>query len=158
MHFSSSAAIAAILLMAGTALTTPVAAPSPGLSTNGPLVFSAAHDSEGGVEKRSYTGSCKDCNVYYWNNDITLECACSDKAGRTVYNQLPLTTCLGNSDGQLYWGKNGGFQGSCRQPSLNGQKYFKAECRNNAGVWALTREINLEEKIHNDNGWLVCHV
>lgn len=131
MHFRAAAA-AAIVLMAGSALATPLASPTPSASAVAPAgvillgellseAESAAKDAElaaAGVTldesagdakaeralgKRSYMGSCSECYIAQVNGEMALECRCRNNAGNYGWSRIVLNRCLANANGQLDW-------------------------------------------------------
>ncbi|KAM7215611.1 hypothetical protein V8F06_008998 [Rhypophila decipiens] len=161
MQFST--AVAAIVLMATTALATPVADPNTTViygtlvadnmdapPADAELIFSEL-GVEGEVAKRSYMGTCDYCHIEHLggaDGDMNLVCECKAKNGDWRKSSLNLNYCVANANGQL---------GSCvRDVQWYYNALFAAKCNPNRNYW--TNTINLDERVHNYDGILVCEV
>ncbi|KAM7185750.1 Cyanovirin-N [Naviculisporaceae sp. PSN 640] len=124
---------------------------------NGHITFSEGSEtfeSPSLVDKRSYVGSCNSCTIV---NNVALRCNCRNEGGGWIWSDLDLNKCLANANGQLDWRLNGGFGGSCRGYLLSGGQHFQTQCTTYpGGPYNWTWSKNLDERIHNWNGILVC--
>ncbi|KAM7186130.1 Cyanovirin-N [Naviculisporaceae sp. PSN 640] len=156
MQFSS-AVIMAVAAIAPSVFGTPVATPEAAIVDSTGSVEPVA--AENPLAKRSFYDTCQDC---YWKgmaSSWTMECRCRNKSGDWPWTSINLNNCLANANGQLVWRRNGGAGGSC----IAGDMGY----RNSVGgwwVWATCAplkydsSINLNERIHNQNGVLACDV
>ena len=87
---------------------------------------------------------------------VMLRAKCQDSRGNYPSSELDLNTCVTNVNGALGWHANGNFYGSVRNSELVGA-VLKCETRRRDGTWCSS-ELNLDEKIWNDNGKLACGV
>ncbi|KAM7186171.1 Cyanovirin-N [Naviculisporaceae sp. PSN 640] len=99
---------------------------------------------ERGIEKRSYTP-----------NHI-LNCFCEKPGVGLVHTSLDLNKCIVNDHGIPRWRVNGGFSGTCGTAGFNGRLY-QLNCKKPNGDFVWT-PFDLNERIHNINGNLQCHI
>ncbi|KAM7191492.1 Cyanovirin-N [Rhypophila sp. PSN 637] len=132
----------AVAVMAPSVLATPVA-------------VSSSLEERGKIMQRSYVGTCEQCSLS-WDGD--LKCQCKKKDGKKVSSTLDLNGCFVNLDGFVYWRRNGGFlNGMSCIVSDYSHPYMLASCKPISGP-LKDSIINLDEKIHNMDGKLECHV
>ncbi|KAM7188126.1 Cyanovirin-N [Naviculisporaceae sp. PSN 640] len=107
------------------------------------------------ITKRSYTSTCNSCGI----TANYLECRCRNLAGVEPWSSLNLNNCLANSNGYLVWRRNGGYYNTCGGSlwQVYEGSWLKTTCAAANGAWVST-EINLNAKIHNQNGVLACSV
>ncbi|KAM7188059.1 Cyanovirin-N [Naviculisporaceae sp. PSN 640] len=162
MHFSS-AVLVAIAAFAPSVFATPVAAPEADTPdqevtlSSEPLVLNGT-----AIEKRSFIKTCQSCREK-WDNAWVLECECKVSDRNWPWTGIDLNTCIGNEDGRLVWRRNGNARDSCRPQGMGeygdlNEYLLIAACDGKDGYTNFGQRINLNEKIHNINGKLQCHL
>ncbi|KAF2836610.1 Cyanovirin-N [Patellaria atrata CBS 101060] len=84
-----------------------------------------------------------------------LAALCPKRNGPSIESTVYLGFQIGNREGNLEWGINGSFQGSCKDCTLlNRGSVLQCTCQT-GGRPTRTTSINLEEHISNHNGHLL---
>ncbi|KAM7211101.1 Cyanovirin-N [Rhypophila decipiens] len=127
-----------LLAIAATLATSVVGTPVATTGDAAALVSSEIETRDLQITKRSYVGTCKSCTL----KDSSLKCRCRNNAGVEVDASIDLNRCLANDNGVLVWRAGGGFYGSCGKQAPDFEP----------------TEVNLNDRIHNNNGVLRCDV
>ncbi|KAK4209238.1 Cyanovirin-N [Rhypophila decipiens] len=135
----------AVAVMAPSVLATPVA-----------VSESSSLEERGNIMKRSYVGTCEECTL---GHNGFLKCQCKKKDGKKVSSTLYLNDCFVNVDGFVYWRRGGSFLSnySCIVWDYS-HPIMWTTCNTNTKGMSRDTKINLDEKIHNIDGQLQCHV
>ncbi|KAM7183093.1 Cyanovirin-N [Rhypophila sp. PSN 637] len=149
----------ALAAVAPAALATPVGAPTSAKSFQAPG-FLDPITVQGSLGKRSFAKSCEGCK--YGKKFTDFHCECRNSAGDKVPSYLNLDNCLANAQGHPVWRRNGGLSGSCKGTSMgkaaDGKSFqYSTYCETGKGD-SIPDWIDLNKRIHNDNGRLWCDV
>ncbi|KAM7207002.1 hypothetical protein V8F33_000101 [Rhypophila sp. PSN 637] len=154
--------VALLMASASAVLASPVAAPAPAA---GFLDLVPESSTSGSLSKRSFVGSCRNCQVAPYPSQRTqdLSCDCRNERGDYVMAYLNLDTCYINSNGTPKLRKNGSpaFSSGChwtnKGKQFEGSKSWMVEsqCSRNGNEWYRST-WDLNNKIHNSNGKLWC--
>jgi hypothetical protein len=119
---------------------------------NGKLTYISDPKSPG-----DFSGSCKNLglNANNFSKTAMLTADCRRKDGTYLKSEVNLNDLITNNHGSLQWGHSGGadFQQSCSGDALSGSK-LTGSCVASPEVKKST-QIDLNEKITNDNGKLI---
>ncbi|KAM7188962.1 Cyanovirin-N [Naviculisporaceae sp. PSN 640] len=105
------------------------------------------------TEKRSYASTCNSCTI---GGTAMLMCSCRNNAGVWGSSSIWLDTYIANVNGVLRWQLHGGYGSSCSFKSFYGST-STLRCSTMSGL-QVDSSIDLNQKIHNINGQLQCHL
>jgi hypothetical protein len=89
---------------------------------------------------------------------MALKAYCRRTDGSEHESYLHLNDILGNRDGRFVWSRNGNFTGSVKEGKIwlaEGGRALCAVLGDGRGGWNEHAQIELDEKISNENGQLV---
>ncbi|KAM7192601.1 Cyanovirin-N [Naviculisporaceae sp. PSN 640] len=123
-----------------------------------PVALDNSAVEERSIAKRSYILTCSGCSIGGGiSGNRYLSCDCNKPGGGTNPSTLDLDKCIVNDKGVAKWRANGGFSATCGNAGLSGGRYYNVYCYKPDGSQQFTW-FDLDEKIHNINGNLQCHV
>ncbi|KAK4220162.1 hypothetical protein QBC37DRAFT_445375 [Rhypophila decipiens] len=162
--------LALLMASASAVLASPVATPAPAAAAAaapapGFLDLVPESTSSGSLSKRSFVGSCRNCQIAPYPSQRTqdLSCDCRNERGDYIMAYLNLDTCYINSNGTPKLKKNGNptFSSGChwtnKGKQVEGSKSWmvESECSRNGNEW-IRSTWDLNNNIHNSNGKLRC--
>ena len=109
------------------------------------------------VAEANFTATCRDINLR--STSVTAECA--NEQGNYSYTFIRLNRHVGrNQDGHLIWQERGNFSRHCRHhriiyDSRRNHTLLRGRCTLPNYIGYRTSELNLDERIFNQNGRLV---
>ncbi|MGI2908337.1 CVNH domain-containing protein [Tolypothrix sp. VBCCA 56010] len=104
----------------------------------------------------AFIKTCSNIRVDFNNDRAILLAECYNNKGQIRRSNLLISNYVANYTGALSWATPpGNFQKSCRSAGIvdRNQGWLTAKCGNGKGGW-VTSEINLDERVSNQNGVL----